>query len=72
MRESGLTEITPFACTPALWGQRPELLGAARRTCVQPGGCRVAGTALLPERPQDSEIHFWRAAVADDCGIRVY
>lgn len=36
-------------------------------------GCsRVAGTVLLPERPQDSEIRFRRAAIADDCGIRVY
>ena len=72
MRESGLTEITPFACTAALWGQRPELLGAARRAWLQPGGCRVAGIVLLPECPQDSEIHFWRAGIADDRGIRVY
>lgn len=62
MQESGPPEVTPFTCTPALWDQHPELQGAPRReSSLQPGGCRVAGIALLPQRPQDSEIHFWRA-----------
>lgn len=62
MQESGSPEVTPFTCTPALWGQSPELQGAPRReSSLQPGGCQVAGIALLPQCPQDSEIHFWRA-----------
>ena len=59
MRESGLTEVVPLACISAVWGQRPERLGAHGRWGRSLVGYQMARVALLPGCPQGSEIHIW-------------
>ena len=54
MQESGISEITPFICFSAVWGQYvcfsyPEFLSAHLREWLQPNGCQVAGILLFSE-----------------------
>ena len=49
----------------------PEFLGVYHREWLQPNGSGIAGIVLLPGSPQGSEVHIWRAAIADDCDILV-
>ena len=64
MQESGISEITPFICFSAVWGQYvcfsyPEFLSAHLREWLQPNGCQIAGT--LPSwMPLGSEMHIER------------
>ena len=47
----------------------PEFLGVYHREWLQPNGCGIAGI-VLPGSPQGSEVHIWRAGIAD-CDILV-
>ena len=42
MQEFGLTEIIPFTCISAIWGQHPVFFPHAHlREQLQPGGCWI-------------------------------
>ena len=66
MEESGLTEIIPFICISAIWGQYPESLSIHHREWLQLDGCWMLFSFL------GSEIHLWRAGITDGCDILVY
>ena len=74
MQESGLTEITPWICTLALWGQRPlfshpELPWRAQQGAAVVCSCWMAGLPLLPGFPWGLKGSRWQAAVTDDYNI---
>ena len=76
MQESGFTEIIPFMCISAIWGQHPMFSTFGVRQCSSHG---VAATwwlpdcagILLPDCPEGSGNHIWRATITDDRDIRV-
>ena len=56
IQEPGLTEIIPFICISAIWGQypaflHPEFFRAHCRNWMQADGCWIAGIVLLPGCP---------------------
>ena len=71
------TEIIPFICISAVWGQYPlfftshHLLSAHSREWLQPDSYQIAGI-ILPRCPPGSEIHIWRARISDGCDILVF
>ena len=82
MQESGVTEITPFICISAIWGQFPvflcfflqlEFLSAHHREWLQPDGCHI-GQVLFSFLivPRAQKFTFLRAGITDDCDILVY
>ena len=54
MQESGLTEIIPFICISAIWGQRLLVFSAHLREQPQPDSCRITGV-LFPGCPGELE-----------------
>ena len=47
MQESGLTEIIPFICISAIWGQRLLVFSAHLREQPQHDSCRITGVVLF-------------------------
>ena len=79
MQESGLTEIIPFICISAIWGQRLLVFSAHLREQPQHDSCQITGVVLFPGCPGELEslmtvkslfidmagkIHWW-SALAD-------
>ena len=78
MQESGLMEIIPFICTSAVCVQYPAFLHICLSQLLPQGspwgvidGCRIGGI-VLPGCPWGSEIHIWRARIADGCDLLIY
>ena len=56
IQESGLTEIIPFMCISAAWGQHTAfVLSAHLMDFLQPHGCHTTGIVLLPDWPRGLE-----------------
>ena len=56
MQASGLTEIIPFICISAIWGQHL----ASWFLVVASNSCWIAGIVLPFRHPLGSEIYIWR------------
>ena len=67
MRWFGLTEISPFTCISAIWGQYPVLSHPGFLKTPVGSGCSL--TAARSRR--SSSWVPWRAGIADDCDILV-
>ena len=75
MQESGFTKIIHFICISAICGQYPVFFTSPhsprRSLWGMADGCRIAGIVLLGS-PLNSEIHTWRAGIAEGCDTLVY
>ena len=69
IQEFRFTEILPFICISAIWGQyHAFFLSTHFREQLQSDGCWIPGI-VFPGCSWGSEIHIWRTKSADDCDI---
>ena len=73
MQELGLAEIIPFICISASGARILRFFTCPRPATNTPSSLELVyeSFVLLPGRPRGSDIHIWRAGIADGCDIFV-